>query len=55
MEAGASNITIDLGGHTITGHPIGIGVKVENVEGVTVKNGTIDGFVIDKDNAADYM
>ena len=47
MEAGASNITIDLGGHTITGHPVGIGVKVENVEGVTVKNGTVRDFLVE--------
>jgi len=47
IEVGASNITIDLGGHVITGHPIGIGVKVENAERVTVKNGTIRDFLVE--------
>jgi len=47
VEAGASDITIDLGGHTITGHPIGIGIKVENVERVTVKNGTVRDFLVE--------
>ena len=47
VEVGASNITIDLGGHVITGHPIGIGVKVENVESVMVKNGTIRDFLVE--------
>jgi len=41
IELGASNIFLDLGGHTISGHPSGIGVRAENLEGVTIKNGTI--------------
>jgi len=46
VEVGASNITIDLGGHEITGHPLGIGIKVQNVERVTVKNGTVIDFLV---------
>jgi hypothetical protein len=41
IELGASNIFLDLGGHTISGHPSGIGVRAMNLEGVTIKNGTI--------------
>jgi hypothetical protein len=41
IDIGASNITLDLGGHVLTGHPEGNVIWVENVEGVTVKNGVI--------------
>jgi len=41
IELGASNIYLDLGGHTISGHPSGIGVRAMTLEGVTIKNGTI--------------
>jgi hypothetical protein len=44
----APNITLDLGGHTISGKP-GQGsleaIIINNVEGVNIKNGTIDGFI----------
>ena len=50
VVAGASNITIDLMGHTITGHPIGIGVSVQNVDGVTIKNGTVKNFMVGIDH-----
>lgn len=46
VKAGASNITIDLGGHTITGHPDGFGVAVENLTGVTVQNGIIRNYAV---------
>ena len=45
IEFGASNITLDLGGHVISGHPIGIGVRAMDVDGVTIKNGTIESFL----------
>jgi hypothetical protein len=49
VEVGASNITLDLGGHVISGHPLGIGVRAMNVEGVTVKNGSIEDFLVGMD------
>jgi hypothetical protein len=41
---GASNIILDLGGHTVSGHVPGNGVFSINQEGITIKNGVIDGF-----------
>ena len=41
---GASNITLDLGGHTISGHAPGVGVLATGREGIAIRNGTIDGF-----------
>jgi hypothetical protein len=40
----ASNITLDLGGHVISGHPDGTGVFSIGQEGITITNGTIEGF-----------
>jgi hypothetical protein len=52
----ASNITLDLGGHAISGDPNEIGVMVYAQDGVTIRNGTIAGFndgifLIDSDDA----
>ncbi|MGH3346037.1 MAG: right-handed parallel beta-helix repeat-containing protein [Nocardioides sp.] len=44
LIAGADNITIDLGGYTISGTGTGAGVGVAQRTGVTVTNGTIQGF-----------
>jgi parallel beta-helix repeat protein len=44
LIAGADHITIDLGGHTISGTGIGAGVRVAQRTGVTVTAGTIQGF-----------
>ena len=44
LIAGADNIVIDLGGHTITGNGSGAGVRVAQHTGVTVTNGTIRTF-----------
>ena len=41
---GASNITLDLGGHTISGYTPRTGVFATSQEGITIRNGTIDGF-----------
>ncbi len=41
---GASNITLDLGGHVISGHAPGTGVFSIGHEGITIRNGTIEGF-----------
>jgi len=47
IEVSASNITIDLGGHAVLGHPVGsIGIRAEDVAEVTIKNGTVDGFLV---------
>ncbi len=40
----ADNITLDLGGHTISGTPGTPGILLRNVTGVTVQNGTVQGF-----------
>ena len=48
FRIGAMNVTLDLGGHTLTGDasPAGFtfGVSIIGVKNVTIKNGTIDGF-----------
>jgi parallel beta-helix repeat protein len=44
LIAGADDITIDLGGYTISGTGSGAGVRVAQRTGVTVTNGTIQGF-----------
>jgi len=49
IEFGASNITLDLNGHVISGHPLGIGIRAMNVEGVTIQNGTIQDFLVGMD------
>jgi hypothetical protein len=41
---GASNITLDLGGYTISGYTPGTGVFVNGQEGITIRNGVVDGF-----------
>ena len=41
---GASNIALDLGGHTISGHAPGIGVLAIGREGIAIRNGAIEGF-----------
>ena len=40
----ADDITLDLGGHTVSGTGTGAGVRVARHTGVEVTNGTIDGF-----------
>jgi hypothetical protein len=46
IEIVASNVTVDLGGHALFGYPFGqLGIRADGFDGVTVKNGTIDGFV----------
>jgi hypothetical protein len=44
IAIGASNITLDLGGHTLSGHAPGIGVLSVGYDGIIIRNGTIDGF-----------
>ena len=41
---GASNITLDLGGHTISGYTPRTGVFANGQRGITIRNGAIDGF-----------
>jgi hypothetical protein len=44
----ADNVTLDLGGHTLSGDPnftgVGPAIVLRNVTGVTVRNGTIEHF-----------
>ena len=53
VELGASNIFFDLNGHTIKhtipDQAVGIGVRAMNVDGVTVKNGIIQDFLVGMD------
>lgn len=44
LVIGASNITLDLGGHTLSGHTPTYGVLAVGVEGFTIQNGALDGF-----------
>ncbi len=41
---GASNITLDLGGYTISGYTPGTGVFADGQAGITIRNGAVDGF-----------
>jgi hypothetical protein len=41
---GASNITLDLGGYTISGYTPRTGVFATGKEGINIRNGTIEGF-----------
>ena len=41
---GASNITLDLGGHVLSGYAPGTGVFSIGHEGINIRNGTIEGF-----------
>ena len=49
IKVGASNITVDLGGNVISGHPIGVGVTASEVDGITIKNGTIESYSVGVD------
>jgi parallel beta-helix repeat protein len=44
IHFGASNITLDLGGHTLSGYDPGTGILAQGYEGITIRNGTIEGF-----------
>ncbi len=55
LTINAADITLDLGGHTISGDPLEVGVMVNGFSGITIRNGTISGFndgifLIDSDN-----
>jgi len=43
---GAPNITLDLGGHSISGHTPKTGVFSIGQEGITIRNGVLEGFDI---------
>ena len=47
LVAGVAHITIDLGGHTITGNTSSAGIVDSGNGQITVKNGSIAGFFID--------
>lgn len=49
---GADGITLDLNGHTVSGSaspcqscPFEVGILIDGHSGITIKNGTVDGFV----------
>lgn len=44
ITIGASNITLDLGGHTLSGHADSTGILVDGYEGITIKHGSLEGF-----------
>jgi hypothetical protein len=43
IGAGVSNVTLDLGGHTLSGSGL-IGIGVGEASNVTIENGTVTGF-----------
>lgn len=45
LAAGAPGITLDLGGHTLSG-TLSFGVRVDGMGGVTIRNGRIRGFAV---------
>ncbi len=50
LKIGASNITLDLNGHTISGDLSNghiEGILVENYDGIIIKNGTVENFGIE--------
>lgn len=54
IKIGAPNVSLDLGGNeisSIVSGGIDFGVSAENVNGITIRNGTIEGFV----NAIDLI
>jgi hypothetical protein len=58
LYIGAKKVTLDLGGFTIFGNPTtgtGVSVCCSPIKGVTIRNGTIDGFdlAIDSNGARD--
>ena len=40
-----SGVTLDMGGHTLSGQPQGIGIRTLNADDVTIRNGTIDRYL----------
>lgn len=45
IEIGASDVTLDLDGHVLFAYPYAdLGIRADGFDGVTIKNGTIDGF-----------
>jgi parallel beta-helix repeat protein len=42
----ASNVTIDLGGHVITGPDTQIGISSSAFDGITIRNGALEGYGI---------
>jgi parallel beta-helix repeat protein len=50
LRIGASNVTVDLGGHVISGHIGAHGIETRRIEWVTVKNGTLADFIIGIDS-----
>ncbi len=44
LVVGSNNITIDLNGHVIDGKGLGVGIRNDGFDGVTVKNGTVKDF-----------
>jgi parallel beta-helix repeat protein len=49
IDIAASDITLDLGGHVVSGHPLGIGISAAEVEGITIQNGSVADFLVDID------
>ena len=45
LTIGADDITVDLHGHTISGAGVGVGITIRLRRGVSIKGGTIRGFV----------
>lgn len=44
LVVGAHAITIDLNGHSVVGAGLGAGIRNDGFDGVTIRNGTVQGF-----------
>jgi parallel beta-helix repeat protein len=42
IEILGSGVTLDMNGHTLSGFPIGVGIRALNVEDVTIRNGVLE-------------
>jgi parallel beta-helix repeat protein len=42
VEIRGSGVTLEMNGHTISGHPVGVGVRTLNVDDITIRNGVIE-------------
>lgn len=49
IKISASDVILDMGGFTLWGDAFGIGISATDVEGVTIRNGTVDNFLVGVD------
>jgi parallel beta-helix repeat protein len=49
LTIGAANVTIDLGGHVISGTDTSIGIVGQGFDGITIRDGALEGFAFGVD------